>query len=46
VSEEYQKMYKKDKKYYSWMNDKLETLIQQELERRLEEHEEDKARKV
>lgn len=46
VGKEYQKMYKKDRKYYSWMNDELNTLIQQELERRLEEHEEDKAKKV
>ena len=46
VGAEYQKMYKKDKKYYSWMNDELDTLILQELERRLEEHEEEKLRKV
>lgn len=46
VGEEYQKMYKKDKKYYSWMDDELDTIILQELERRLEEHEEEKLRKV
>ena len=39
-------MYKKDRKYLSWMNDELNVLIQQELERRLQEHEEDKKRKV
>jgi len=46
VGGEYKKMYKKDRKYLSWMNDELNILIQQELERRLQEHEEDKKRKV
>ena len=46
VGGEYKKMYKKDRKYLSWMNDGLNVLIQQELERRLQEHEEDKKRKV
>lgn len=44
VGEEYKKMYKKDKKYLSWMNDELNTLIQQELERRIEENEKEKAK--
>jgi len=46
VGEEYKKMYKKDRKYLSWMNDELNILVQQELERRLQEYEEEKVRKV
>ena len=46
VGGEYKRLYKKHREQFNWMNDKLDTLIQQELERRLEEHEEDKKRKV
>ena len=44
VGGEYKRLYKKHREQFNWMNDELNTLIKQELERRLKEHEEDKAK--
>lgn len=46
VGGEYKRLYSKHREQFNWMNDELNVLIQQELERRLEDHEEDKKRKV
>lgn len=38
VGQEYQMYYRKHRKEFDWMNDELNILIQQELERRLQQH--------
>jgi hypothetical protein len=44
VGTEYRELYKKYKKYHSWMNEELDIIVQQELERRIREYESELAK--